>query len=99
MKTLQRKLTDFEMEVLANLPIEPTGLSMEELAEGLLDNRGPVARGLIRKALDAIVDALGGLYAPLGDDDLGNFGVLLYGIRQVDAGAVRRFCDEWDVYR
>ena len=102
MNDLGKHLTTFEIELLANLPIEPIGLSLDELADGLLENRGPRATGRIRRALDAIVAVLGGLYAPIGDDELGNCGVLLYGIRLRDVARVRRFFRkpaQRDVYR
>ncbi|KKL03515.1 hypothetical protein LCGC14_2625410, partial [marine sediment metagenome] len=44
----------------------------------------------------------GGLYAPIGDDELGNCGVLLYGIRLRDVARVRDFFrkpEQRDVYR
>ena len=51
------RLNAFELEVLENLPVEPIGLSLSELADGLLDNRGPAARGKVRTALEGIAAA------------------------------------------
>jgi len=87
-------LSEFEMEVLANLPIEPTGFSLAELANDLLNDRGPAARGKVRRALDRIAEALGGLYVRTGNDDLGGFSVKMYGIRRRKMPAVRRFFAE-----
>ena len=38
-----KSLTPFERELLAVLPTEPVGLSLAELAEGLLHNTAPEA--------------------------------------------------------
>ena len=47
------RLNDFERDVLENLPVEPVGLSLAELADGLLDDRSPAAKGKVRRALSA----------------------------------------------
>ena len=87
-------LSEFELEVLENLPVEPIGLSLAELADGLLDDRGPAAKGKVRRALDRIGKALGGLHACTGNDDLGGFGVKMYGLRRDDVPAVMQFFAE-----
>lgn len=84
-------LNEFELEVLENLPVEPTGLSLSELADGLLDARGPVARGKVRRALQRIADAMNGLHVHSGNDDFGGFGVMMYGIPRGQMHAVRHF--------
>ena len=86
-----RSLTPFERELLAVLPTEPVGLSLAELAEGLLDNSGPQARGRVKAALEHIRAALGGLYARRGDDDLGHADVELYAVRRAHRARVREF--------
>ena len=86
------RLNDFELQVLENLPVEPTGLSLTELADGLLDDRSPAARGKVRRALERIAEVLNGLHVQPGDDDLGGFGVKMYGIHRRRMPAVRRFC-------
>ena len=84
-------LSEFELEVLENLPVEPIGLSLTELADGLLDNRGPVAKGKVRRALENVARASGGLYVYSGNDDLGGFGVKMYGIPRRTMPSVRAF--------
>ena len=78
-------LTPFQIDVLASLPSAPNGLSQHELADGLLDNRGPRALGKVKAALDRIAAALGednaaGLIVRRGDDDFGQADVPLYGV-------------------
>ena len=85
------RLNEFELEVLENLPVEPIGLSLAELADGLLDDRGPAAKGKVRLALERIAEVLNGLYIRTGNDDLGGFGVKLYGIPSRTMPSVRRF--------
>ena len=87
-------LNDFELEVLENLPVEPTGLSLAELADGLLDNRSPAAKGKVRRALDRIAEALNGLHVCTGNDDLGGFGVQMYGVPRASMPSVRAFFAE-----
>ena len=87
-------LNEFELEVLENLPVEPIGLSLAELADGLLDDRGPAARGRVRRALERIAEALSGLHVHTGNDDLGGFGVKMYGIPRSTMPRVRAFFDE-----
>ena len=88
------RLNEFELEVLESLPVQPTGMSLNELAEGLLDDRGPAARGKVRRALERIGEAVNGLHVQTGNDDLGGFGVKMYGIRRRKMPAVRRFFAE-----
>lgn len=84
-------LSEFELEVLENLPAEPTGLSLAELADGLLNDRSPRARGKVRLALDAISRTLGGLCIYFGNDDLYGFGVKMYGVPRNRMREVREF--------
>lgn len=85
------RLSEFELEVLESLPFEPTGLSLAELADGLLNDRSPRAKGRIRRALDGIEDVLGGLYVRTGDDDFGHFGIAMYGVPRNKMPLVRAF--------
>jgi len=87
-------LNEFEREVLANLPVEPTGLSLAELADGLLDDRSPSAKGKVRRALESIGQALGGLYVYSGDDDFGGFFVKMYGLPRENMQRIRAFWEE-----
>ena len=80
-------LNEFELEVLENLPVEPVGLSLAELADGLMGNRGPVARGKVKAALDGIAHALNGLHIGPGNDRFGGYGVQMFAI---PAGKMRR---------
>jgi len=73
-------LTKFELEVLENLPVEPNGLSIMELAEGLLDDCSPKGRGKINKALKRLDNVFDGLFRRKGNDYLDGFGVTMYGI-------------------
>ena len=84
-------LKAFDLEVLENLPVEPIGLSLAELADGLLDDRSPTAKGKVRRALENITRALGGLYVYSGNDDLGGFGVKMYGVPRAKMPMVREF--------
>ena len=82
-------LSEFELEVLENLPVEPVGLSLTELADGLLDNRSPGAKGKVRRALESISKALGGLHVRTGNDELGGFAVKMYGVPRDRIASVR----------
>ena len=93
------KLNDFEIEVLANLPVAPIGLSIPELADGLLAKRDPQARSKISVALNTISAILGVICVTIGNDDFGNCGVVLYGVRALDMPLVRRFCARAGYYR
>ena len=84
-------LSEFEMEVLASLPIEPTGFSLAELANDLLNDRSPAAKGKVRRALEDIAQALGGLYVNSGNDDFGGAGVRMYGVPRAKRAAVGQF--------
>ena len=84
-------LNEFELEVLENLPVEPVGLSLAELADGLLDARSPTAKGKVRRALESISKALGGLHVRTGNDELGGFAVKMYGVPKGKMAAVRAF--------
>jgi len=88
------RLNEFELEVLANLPVEPIGLSLAELADGLVGNRSPAAKGKVKAALDSIARALGGLHVGQGSDRFGGCGVQMLGIPKAKIPAVRRFFAE-----
>jgi hypothetical protein len=88
------KLTAFDLEVLEHLPVEPIGLSLAELADGLLNDRSPTAKGKVRRALENVTRALGGLYVRPGNDDTGGFGVKLYGVPRAQMPRVRAFFAE-----
>jgi len=92
------RLTSFDREVLMALPPEPNGLSKWELADGLLNNRGPRACAEVLAALGRIIAALGGLHARFGDDYLGHAAVPLFGVRAHDVGRVRLFFRDRGVY-
>ena len=87
-------LSEFDLQVLEHLPCEPTALSLAELADGLLDSRGPRDKGLIRRALDDIARALGGLTVGKGNDDFGGFAVSMYAIPRETMPLVRAFFAE-----
>jgi len=42
---MSMRMTPFDIELLASLAPAPNGLSLHELADGLLDSRGPYALG------------------------------------------------------
>ena len=88
------RLNEFELDVLENLPVEPTGLCLAELADGLLDDRSPSAKGKVRRALESISKAMGGLHVREGDDELGGFRVKMYGVPRRKMAAVRAFFAE-----
>lgn len=87
-------LEDFDLQILENLPIEPNGLSVDELADGLLGNRGPKARAKIRRGILTIAQALDDIYVHRGDDDFGHADVPLWGVKATDAERVRQFFAE-----
>lgn len=74
------KATNLELLILEHLPAEPNGLSVHELADGLLGNAGPQGRSVISGALKEIAMAIGGLACRRGDDYLGHFDVDLWGL-------------------
>ena len=84
-------LTEFELQVLENLPVEPLGVSLTELADDLLNNRGPQAKGRIKRALKNICSELGKLYVHSGDDDFGGYAVKMYGVPGSKISGVREF--------
>ncbi len=95
----QARLTPFDIELLASLPPAPNGLSMHELADGLLDSRGPPALGEIKTALDRIGAEFGeddaeALIARRGNDDFGRADVPLYGVPREHRARVREFFQE-----
>ena len=84
-------LSAFDLEVLEDLPVEPIGLSLAELADGLLDDHGPAAKGKVRRAMANISHALGRLYVYSGNDDMGGFAVKMYGVPRPRILRVRAF--------
>ncbi len=86
-----RDLTQLQRLLLEIMPIAPGGESLEGLADDLLGRRGPVDRGRIRRALDALSTALGGIHLARGTDVLGRPDVPLYALRRRDLPRVRRF--------
>jgi len=56
------ELNEFEREVLKNLPIEPMGFSVEELAEELLGATDEQSRRKVISALLTIAEAIDGLW-------------------------------------
>lgn len=88
------RLTEFELKVLENLPVEPLGVSLTELADGLLNNRSPQAKGRIKRALKNISSELEKLYIHSGDDDFSGYGVKMYGIPRATMPAIRKFFAE-----
>jgi len=72
------------------LPCEPNGLSIHELAEGLLGRRDPVALGRVRRMLRGLSFLLGGLACRPGTDDFGHADVHLWGLPRDTYAVVRR---------
>jgi hypothetical protein len=64
------------------------GLSLAELAEGIMGSRAPAARGYVKGLLDDASALLGGLWVGRGDDGLGHADVRLYGVRQAQRSSV-----------
>ena len=85
------RLTEFELEILEILPVEPVGVSLVELADDLLNNRSQQAKGRIKRALKNIGTELGGLYIRTGDDDFGGYAVKMYGVPRSKMPGVREF--------
>ena len=88
--TLLTALSKLDQLVLEHLPAAPNGLSVHELADGLLDNAGPVARGEILAALRRLDAYLGGLVVTRGDDFLGHADVDLWGLPRDTHSVVAR---------
>ncbi len=86
-----KSLTAFERELLAVLPTEPVGLSLGELADGLVDKTAPQARGQVKAALEVLRASLGGLHVDRGHDDLVHADVELYGVRRAVRARVQEF--------
>jgi len=85
-------LTETAERVVRHLPGAPNGLSVDELAEGLLGGRGPGDRSAIAGALAELDRRLGGLAMRRGDDDFGHADVRLYGLPLDTLSVVRRLC-------
>ena len=85
------RLTELELEILEILPVESVGVSLAELADDLFNNRSPQAKGRVKRALENIGTALGGLYLHTGDDDFGGYGVKMYGVPRSKIPGVREF--------
>lgn len=87
-----QSLNDLQLLILEHLPATPNGLSVAELADGLLDNAGPEARGRVRRALGILETRLGGLAVRRGDDFLGHADVELWGLpRDTHSVVIRMF--------
>ena len=86
------ELNAFDREVLLVLPVAPNGLSLAELADGLLGDRGQKAIGKVKASMWSIAVAL---ETPLrirtGNDTLGHAGVGLWGLPSEEMPRVRRF--------
>lgn len=61
------ELDELGREVLFSLPVEPIGLSLEELADGILGDKSPAAKGGINLVLGKI-GTLVGLIVSEGPD-------------------------------
>ena len=85
------RLTEFELEILEILPVEPVGVSLAELADDLFNNRNQQAKGRIKRALESIGLELEGLYVHSGHDDFGGYGVKMYGVPRSKMAVVREF--------
>ena len=85
------RLTEFELEILEILPVEPVGVSLAELADDLFNNRNQQAKGRIKRALKNIEIELEDLYVRTGDDDFGGYGVKMYGVPRSKIPGVREF--------
>jgi len=86
-----RELTELQRSLLEILPIAPGGESLDALAEELLGRRGPADRSRIRRGMEALSRALGGIHIGRGMDALGRPGAVLYGLRRRDMRRVRAF--------
>jgi len=78
--TLADIIPDASRDLLEVLPCEPNGLSIHELADGLVGRRDPRARAYIRRALEGLSAMLGGLATTRGCDDFGHADVALWGL-------------------
>lgn len=87
------RLTPFEREILAGLPVEPNGHSLHELAADYLGQRSPAALSRMKDALARIGAALGGLAIRYRrqPDAYGRADVAYYGVRRRDRASVQRF--------
>ncbi len=93
-----QSLSDLELLILEHLPGTPNGLSIWELADGLLGNAGPKARGQVKQALGILDESIGGLAIRRGDDFLGHCDVELWGLPADTRSVVSRmFCDRGEV--
>jgi hypothetical protein len=91
------KLTPFDIDLLASLPAAPNGLSLHELADGLLDNAGPQARGQVKAAVEVLRAGLGGLHVGRGDDEVSHADVPLYGVPAEHRARVKEILSDRDV--
>ena len=55
------------------------------------DSGSPAAKGKVRRALESISKALGGLHVRTGNDELGGFAVKMCGVTKRKMVAVRAF--------
>ena len=91
-RLMMERLRGLARRVLEALPPEPNGLSKHELAEGLLGHRDPRAYGRVCRALAEVEAVLGDLYVRRGHvEDMGLYGVELYGVPAHKMPSVRAF--------
>ena len=85
--------------VLATLPTEPLGASIDDLADDLLGDRSPTGKSQVAAAVNELIVAMGGLHMTTGRDGTGRPDAHLYGVRQLDYGRVhehfRRLPPPW----
>jgi hypothetical protein len=80
------KLSPLAAELAETLPVEPNGLSLCELADGLLGRRTPAARGEVRRAISELEADGRQIYTRRGDcEEFGLFDVPLYGLARKTA--------------
>lgn len=91
------KLKQIDVWLLATLPPEPHGKCLWDLADGVLGDMGPGARGVIRRALERLDAVVGCVFKVVGNvPDLDRFGVVLYGVRRAKRRIVRKIiADRW----
>lgn len=93
-RTEQRTdLTDLDVELLEQMAVEPTGLSLAEYADGLFGRRDPASLGRVRRSLGRIEAVLGGLWFGRGDDAFGHYDVPVVAMRRCDRTKAARLAN------